>query len=339
MSLKIKVITDSPNWPLSRQIDHSLYDNLNIQFSVNDLSQSADFLIIYEGICESKVELLCNYNYVIFFAGEPPDIKFYSKQFLNQFDLIITTHKQSKHKNKILSHTALPWHFGLQKTASGYDYLNYDQLIKSEDSLLKEKYLLLSTVCSNKKTTPFHRRRLEFVNKLKKVLPPDSFQVFGRGFNTISDKSEAITPFKYHLVLENSSLDHYWTEKLSDAYLGVSFPIYFGCRNIHDYFNQNQLVQLDDLSSLSIDKVIKLIASEQYKEKSNDILLARRKILQEYNLFSLIYDHCLAAMKNISKNPKTRVIHNEKTFNTGLQKILYKGKRVFQRGLDLLRYR
>ena len=50
------------------------------------------------------------------------------------------------------------------------------------------------------------------------------FAVYGRGWRDVADKAEAILPHKYHLVLENTVMPSYWTEKLADAWLGHAFP-------------------------------------------------------------------------------------------------------------------
>jgi hypothetical protein len=98
-----------------------------------------------------------------------------------------------------------------------------------------EKQNRVSVVCSTTAQTAGQRQRLKFLAALKQRLG-DDLMVFGKGFQQIDDKLEATLPYRYHLVLENSQSPHYWTEKLTDAYLGWAFPLYVGCPNVGDYF-------------------------------------------------------------------------------------------------------
>ena len=61
----------------------------------------------------------------------------------------------------------------------------------------------------------------------------------------MDDKLDAIRGYRFHLVLENCRVPHYWTEKLSDSYLGWSFPLYVGCTNLRDYFPEKFFLALD----------------------------------------------------------------------------------------------
>ena len=61
------------------------------------------------------------------------------------------------------------------------------------------------------------------------------FNWFGKGVKLIDKKINAIDPYKFHLTIENDSLEHHWTEKIADAYLGLSVPIIMVV-NILDYF-------------------------------------------------------------------------------------------------------
>jgi len=113
-------------------------------------------------------------------------------------------------------------------------------------------------IYSDKKLTEGHVKRHEFVASLKAHFG-DELDIFGRGFRYVSDKWDAIADYKYHIVIENSRFPHYWTEKLADAFLGWSLPIYYGCPNITDYFDPNSFVSIDiespKLSILKIDRL------------------------------------------------------------------------------------
>jgi len=73
----------------------------------------------------------------------------------------------------------------------------------------------------------------------------ERIDIFGRGINEIEDKWDALDRYKYHIALENSVVEDYWTEKLSDAYLAGCYPIYYGCPNIEKYFDISSLARIN----------------------------------------------------------------------------------------------
>ncbi len=111
------------------------------------------------------------------------------------------------------SHAALPWLYGHETVAD---------LTQQRPAAKRNA---VSVVITRKTKTPLHRARLQFVEQLQRRLG-DRLHVYGRGFQEVGDKREAIDPFKYHLALENNDQEHFWTEKIADAYLGWALPLY-----------------------------------------------------------------------------------------------------------------
>jgi hypothetical protein len=116
-------------------------------------------------------------------------------------------------------------------------YLSYNDFLKL-NSQKKDKEV--SIIISNKAFTEGHEQRIKFLDALKKAFG-NRIELFGRGYNEIEDKFEALTNFKYSIVMENSSFQDYWTDKLSDTFLCNTYPIYYGCPNILDYFSEDSL--------------------------------------------------------------------------------------------------
>ena len=56
------------------------------------------------------------------------------------------------------------------------------------------------------------------------------------GFNS---KDDILILSKYTLAIENTSEPHYFSEKITDAFLCNTMPIYFGAPNIFEYFPKN----------------------------------------------------------------------------------------------------
>jgi hypothetical protein len=157
---------------------------------------------------------------------------------------------------------------------------------------LPDKTRALSAICSVSSRLPGHRTRREFVDHLKSRLG-DRVDVFGRGERPIPDKADAIVPYRYHVVLENSSVRDYWTEKLSDAYLGWAFPIYWGCPNIDDYFPAGSMARIDiDRPDETIDTILEMMDRPLSSERLASLSAARELVLDRYNTFDVVQRAC-----------------------------------------------
>lgn len=61
-----------------------------------------------------------------------------------------------------------------------------------------------------------------------------------------SDKFPLFETFQYSFVIENSSQTNYFTEKLIDCLITKTIPIYYGCPNIHEYFDTKGWILLTE---------------------------------------------------------------------------------------------
>ena len=67
-------------------------------------------------------------------------------------------------------------------------------------------------------------------------------KLLGRGYRAFDAKSDGLAPYRYSVVIENVRERHYFTEKLIDAILCDTVPIYWGCPNIGDYFDTSPMI-------------------------------------------------------------------------------------------------
>ena len=145
----------------------------------------------------------------------------------------------------------------------------------------------ISIVTSRKASTPFHRKRLDFIEFLKDRVP-DRIELFGTGHRYVGDKREALEPYEYHLALENGEGDYTWTEKLADPLLCWCFPFYSGCGNVGDDLPPgcHMPLNLNDFDA-ALERMIQAMETNAYEQALDDIAEARRRILGHYNLMSL----------------------------------------------------
>ena len=240
-----------------------------------------DWLIVYDDLPrDSPVEhLACPRQNTMLITGEPSSITHYGKRFLAQFGHVLTGQESwaIRHPGVIRRQPGLLWYYGGSDERGTYDHL--------VNTPPPEKTKTISIVCSTKAMRhTMHAQRLAFTKRLMSDLP--KLDVFGYGMGHLDNKADAIDPYKYHLVIENHACPHHWTEKLADAYLGYSLPIYFGCTNPGDYFPEESFAWIDIRNyDASLAKIRSLIAAGEYQKRLPSIIEARRRILEEYATF------------------------------------------------------
>ena len=325
--MQIKVSTNFPQEPIIRQTPGRSGLWKDAQFSINEKGGECDYWVVMDGLTQPD-QAFCNSGRAILFTLEPPGLRIYRPGFLDQFDLVVTCHSDFKHANMRHAFQGLGWHVGIHRPGSGAlgdggytATLDYDDLCAMP---VPEKPRLISVICSNKTFLEGHRLRLAFVEELKQAFG-DSIELFGRGIRPITDKLEAIAPFKYHIVLENSITPDYWTEKLTDAYLGFAHPFYSGCPNIDDYFGPGSLTKIDITKPAeAIATIQRAIADNVYTRDFKQRSIARRMILDDYNTFEVIRRTCESLPPT---QPRTIKLKRNESFELWSPKRLLAGLR------------
>jgi len=244
--------------------------------------------VVHEGLSRTETTR-CPAGQVILLTGEPPDIKSYEPSWLASFAHVVTCHRDLQHRSVIHAQTALPWLVGQ----------TYDQLTVA----FPEKTADIAVICSDKAMVDGHRRRLSFVEQLVALT---TMPRFGRGFRTLPDKWDGLAPFRYSVAIENSRHDHYWTEKIADCFLAGTVPVYWGAPNIKDYFPEEAMIIIDTLDPVEVARIIKAEATpEAYQRRLPALREAKRRVLEEYNLFEVAYQMAKAGKSNAPTVPVT----------------------------------
>lgn len=279
-------------------------------FTFNPLEENYDWLVIIDDVAKvvhNRIEVLkCPKENTILVTTEPSSISRYGRGFAKQFHYLITNQDANvlPHPNALRSQTGNIWMYG-----EDYDTM---KLIPPMQKTKK-----ISTICSNKQQGhTSHQQRYIFTQKLEQETP--TLERFGRGFKWIDKKSEALDDYEFHVAIENHIGEHVWTEKLADAFLGYTVPIYCGCSNVYDYFPKNSLIQIDisDIQG-SIKQIKEIIEIEgEYERRFESVKEARRKVLEEYNL--------LAMINKIVENAENATFQaNQKIYSRRLMRVRY----------------
>ncbi|MCX6936627.1 MAG: glycosyltransferase family 10 [Verrucomicrobia bacterium] len=265
----------------------------NCHFSFDSETRDYDWLVVYDDLpsiakerfSRRKETLACPREHTLLITGEPSSVKIYGTAFLAQFGHILTSHEPRivTHPGAIFSQPALRWYYGL----SADSVRTYDEMTARQPNA---KARDLATVCSSKQQRhTLHHARYTFVQELKTLLP--ELDIYGHGVRPVADKAETLDPYRYHLAIENHVGRHHWTEKLSDAFLGLTLPFYYGCPNAADYFPPESFIPIDISDTAgSARRIQSAIANHEYEKRLPFIREARRRVLEHYNLFAVIAD-------------------------------------------------
>jgi Glycosyltransferase family 10 (fucosyltransferase) C-term len=250
-----------------------------------------DWLVVYEELAPRGKErlslgeerLACPRARTLLVTTEPSAVKTYGDTFAAQFGWVLTSQEPwaLRHPGRIYSQPALRWFYGV---GAGYE-LDHDALAARTPP---RKVATISTVCSEKRQThTLHRTRFDFTARLKAALP--ELEVFGRGVRDMDDKAEALDHYRYHVAIENHVAPHHWTEKLADAFLGFTLPLYHGCPNAAAYFPEESFIPIDIRDpEAAIATIRRAIREGEYERRLPAVIEARRRVLDHYNLFAVL---------------------------------------------------
>jgi hypothetical protein len=152
---------------------------------------------------------------------------------------------------------------------------SWRDLIKNQDeitTLLKTRQKFCSTVITNAnlKRTATRINFFKKLNSIKSVASGGSYMnnVGDIGFGSIN-KINFIKNYKFNLCYENKKQIGYITEKLTDAMLAKTIPIYWGCDRVGEEFNKKSFLFRDDYSSDDefIEKIIEVHESPKLYEE------------------------------------------------------------------------
>jgi hypothetical protein len=278
----------------------------------------ADFSVVM-GNARPRDRFVCAPQNSLFIAGEPLAKKLYPQAFYRQFGHVVDSHAESRHPHLHVSALGLNWHVGLDHRSNSYRY-GFDHLTALA---CPDKQNRIAVVCSNASKTEGQRQRLALLEGLKQRLG-DRLAHFGRGFEPIDDKMDAILPYRFHLVLENSVLPNYWTEKLADAYLGWSYPVYLGCPNVGDYLPHDALISINGLDVDTVARRISgLLDSGLDAQQESALGEARDLILNRYNPFAWAA-HWVERLYHPGLPEKNMTLRSHKAFRSFLRGYLFR---------------
>jgi hypothetical protein len=120
--------------------------------------------------------------------------------------------------------------------------------IAPEGRQLHIKSQMASIIASRHRTFEGQHLRHAVVDRYRDQLDA----VLGNGYQPIEDKLEGLADFRYTVVIENVRRNYYFTEKLIDAFVTGTIPIYWGCPAIGRFFNTDGMIVCETLEDVGL---------------------------------------------------------------------------------------
>ena len=302
----MKVIKVSTPWNHIDFLERIPSDLAEYRFIFDISIEECDFWIIWGGIKAAKETAICNSANIIYLTDEVHEQRFFNKKFLDQFAAIITCRTDLEHSSIISNHELNTW-----MVDRDYDWLHADREIPKSKTL--------SVISSDQTWLPGHKIRYAFINKLIGHFK-DKLDVFGRGFNPVEDKFDALSDYKYSIAIENSVIPGYFTEKITDCYLTHTMPLYYGCPDIDQYFDIDSFRLIDPNNFKdSVLKIEQIIEEDKYNSVLPLLKIQKKRYLEEYHIF----------------NKLVKIIENEFKPTQNKSQITIKNERCFQKGYSI----
>jgi len=149
--------------------------------------------------------------------------------------------------------------------------------IQNLDKIDLQKKNMASLIASNQNKLTGHKLRHKIVQHIKsKNL---DISVIGRGYKPFKNKEDGLKSFRYSIVIENSSELDYFTEKVIDACLLETIPIYWGAPNISKYFDTRGFIICESIDQILL--AIQTMSVDDYNSKKEWI--KKNKITAAYH--------------------------------------------------------
>ncbi len=128
----------------------------------------------------------------------------------------------------------------LKKLKNGLFFYYGATSIEAPEKTDTTKHKMASLIASKLNQHEGHKLRHVIVDHIRsKELDVD---VMGRGYKPFENKEDGLAPYRYSVIIENSRESDYFTEKVVDACLCETVPIYWGAPNIADYFDTRGMI-------------------------------------------------------------------------------------------------
>lgn len=148
----------------------------------------------------------------------------------------------------------------------------------------KDKQLKVFFVCGAKNQIEGHKMRHKIYNQENKIKISHEW-IFSC---PIEEKNKNFNDCMFHVAVENTKQPNLFTEKIIDAFLTKTIPIYRGCSNIKEYFDEKGIIKFDNEEELI--EIINSLTESDYWDRQQYIESNYQKAIEWSNYFGRLVD-------------------------------------------------
>lgn len=128
----------------------------------------------------------------------------------------------------------------LDQIANGIFFPYGSTWVKDWETRDLTKTKMCSLIASSKRSQPGHVLRHAVAEWAQSS--GHDVDLLGQGYAPFQDKGDGLAPYRYSVVIENVQESNCFTEKLVDAVLCETVPIYWGCPNIERFMDTSGMI-------------------------------------------------------------------------------------------------
>ena len=152
-------------------------------------------------------------------------------------------------------------------------------MIQDYKCIYPEKSRMVSLIASEKNNHEGHKLRHEIIREIDRLLL--DVDIIGRKYRPIKDKVEGLSNYRYSVVIENSQQKYYFTEKLIDALVCETVPIYWGAPDIDEYFDSRGIIHCKSFEDII--HALHSMSIEDYRSRMPAIMKNKKTAIDEFS--------------------------------------------------------
>lgn len=264
-------------------------------FTTSPACDNYDWLVVHDEIPECDIgtfksgaeTLACPRSNTILATWEPTSIKCYTRAYAAQFAHLLSNRPWSAEK-----HPRYHLGRGYYRPMLGR---SYDECAAIP---FADKNDAVTAICSSKAMRwTKHYARVQILKRLVAEVPGAMW--YGHGVREFGKKWEVMDSSKYHVALENHIDPHYWSEKITDAFLCECLPFYAGAPDLAEDFPAESFIPIPIDDPVEAVRIIKdAVAHDEYSRRREAILEAKKLVLEKYNFWAQVVSIIEGAQKD-----------------------------------------
>ena len=145
---------------------------------------------------------------------------------------------------------------------------------------INNKKFNISFMCGKKHLVEGHFLRHNIFNNIDKINIPTNFIYSTEDKHPWENGKDVCWESMFHIGVENTKHNNFFTEKITDAFLTRTLPIYWGCPNLGEYFNMEGVITFK-----TVDELISIInnLTPEFYESKKEVMEENFQIALQYN--------------------------------------------------------